>query len=101
MTRLTMALVASLVFFSTASGMLSRPKDQPPNYVKTLNKDRKLNAPKPAPTSANVVLTEQTEIKLDGRACKLAEVPGNAEIVLIDLAADKKTVLRIHFRLKE
>ena len=42
-----------------------------------------------------------TEIKLDGRACKYQDVPGSAAIILLELASNKKAVLRIHFRTKK
>jgi hypothetical protein len=44
------------------------------------------------------VMTEQTEVLLNGKPCKYAEVPGHARIVRMELGADNKTVLKIHFR---
>jgi hypothetical protein len=44
------------------------------------------------------VMTDQTEVLLNGKPCKYAEVPGHASIVRMELAADNKTVLKIHFR---
>jgi hypothetical protein len=44
------------------------------------------------------IVTDQTEIFVDGKACKYVQVPSNARIVEMEVAADKKTVLRIHFR---
>jgi hypothetical protein len=43
-------------------------------------------------------LTERTEILLDGKPCKYEAVPGHATIVHMEVAADRKTVLKIHFR---
>jgi hypothetical protein len=44
------------------------------------------------------VITEQTEVLLDGKPCKYQDVFGNARIVRMEVAEDKKTVLKIHFR---
>ncbi len=44
------------------------------------------------------VVTEQTEILLNDQPCKYADIPAHARIVRMELAADKKTVLRILFR---
>jgi hypothetical protein len=43
-------------------------------------------------------VTAETEILLDGQSCKYAEIPSQAGIVRMEVAADKKTVLKIHFR---
>jgi hypothetical protein len=44
------------------------------------------------------VVTERTEVLLNGKPCKYQDVPGHARIVWMEVAADKKTVLRAHFR---
>jgi hypothetical protein len=44
------------------------------------------------------VLTDRTEVLLNGKACKYADVPSNARIIRMELAADQQTVLCIHFR---
>jgi hypothetical protein len=43
-------------------------------------------------------ITDETEVQLDGRPCKYADVPSDAVVVLVELAADGKTVLKAHFR---
>jgi hypothetical protein len=43
-------------------------------------------------------LTDQSEILLNGKPCRFEEVPAQASISLLELAADRHTVLRIHFR---
>jgi hypothetical protein len=43
-------------------------------------------------------ITEQTDVTLDGRACRYADVPASAGIVKMEVAADGTTVLKIHFR---
>ena len=48
---------------------------------------------------AEFAVTEQTEILLNGQPCKYAQVPDHARIVHMEVAADKRTVLRIEFEL--
>jgi hypothetical protein len=47
------------------------------------------------------VITAKTEIKLDGKDCKYEDVPDDAEIVLLEVAADRRTILIIHFESKQ
>lgn len=48
------------------------------------------------------VVTEQTEIKLDGRACKYSDVPHSADIIHMEIASNQsKTILKIYFRSKK
>jgi hypothetical protein len=42
-----------------------------------------------------------TEVLLDGKACRYEDVPRNAEVTLIDLSADQKVVRKIHFRTRK
>ena len=44
------------------------------------------------------VLTQETEVLLDGKPCKYEDVPATASIVKMEVAADRKTVLRVRFR---
>lgn len=50
------------------------------------------------PTKDEYQITEITEIKLDGRTCKYRDVPKNAEITSMEVTADKKIILKIHFQ---
>jgi hypothetical protein len=43
-------------------------------------------------------ITDQTEVILDGRSCRYAEVPAGAGIIKMEVAGDGTTVLKIHFR---
>lgn len=55
--------------------------------------------PEPAPRSQQqFVVTEDTDVRLDGRPCQWADVPESASVLTLDLAADGKTVLRVFFR---
>ena len=112
MTRLTMALTVFLGCLSTATASLAPRSESPMNGKTTLPmsaRDRPIDLDKPAATPAaedksdkqNFVVTDDTEVQLDGHACKFKDVPAAASIVSLDLAADKKTILKIHFESKK
>jgi hypothetical protein len=46
-------------------------------------------------------ITDQTEVVLDGRPCKYRDVPNNAAIVKMEVAGDKRTVVKIYFRTRK
>jgi hypothetical protein len=99
MLRLTLALIAVLVFLHSASAslaprqnLLESEKHIPAKFVK--------NA-KPEEDQPELTITADTEIKLDDRPCKYADVPKDAEIILIDVSADKKVIRKLHFRSKK
>jgi hypothetical protein len=46
-------------------------------------------------------ITDQTEVVLDGRACRYRDVPNNATIVKMEVAGDKRTVVKIYFRTRK
>ena len=52
-------------------------------------------------TEPEFVVTNQTEVLLNGKACRYEEVPSQARIVRMEVAADTKTVLKIHFRTRK
>jgi hypothetical protein len=85
-TMKTIALILTL-WFATISP--SRPPVLPP-------------LPEPAPKqhagNGQLVITDATEILLDGRPCALADVPATAVVVELAVAPDGKTLLRIGFR---
>ncbi|MCS6851692.1 MAG: hypothetical protein NZ700_11055 [Gemmataceae bacterium] len=48
------------------------------------------------------VVTEQTEVRLDGRPCKYADIPPSAEILFMEISSNRdRTILKIHFRSKK
>jgi hypothetical protein len=96
-----MALVASLVFLSTAAASLSPRKQDPLGLDGPLSREFVKKTAEPAEEQDELVITGKTTILLDGRSCTYAEVPEGAEIIRLELAADKKTVLAIHFRSKK
>lgn len=108
MTRLTLALTALLACLSPAMAMLS-PHTNPPALGKDTLPTSAKDAPaaKPAAIAApkeekqQFVITDDTEVQLDGKACKFADVPGTASVSALDVAPDKKTILKIHFTSKK
>jgi hypothetical protein len=104
MIRLTLALAIGMNVVPTAAASLAPPKE-PPRFGKPAPPAR---TPKPLTeprvpvadrgTTPEFVLTAQTEVLLNGKPCKYEMIPGHARIVLLELAADNKTVVKIHFR---
>jgi hypothetical protein len=104
MTRLTLALAVWIGLGSVAEASLALRKE-PGSLAKgipELRSPRSLARAAEPPTAPGVtpefVLTEETEVLLDGEPCKYAAVPGHARIVHLEIAADRKTVLKIHFQ---
>jgi hypothetical protein len=104
MTRLTVALAVWMSFASAAWASLAPRKES-----RALTRDiasvlvARLAAPAAEQPSAQAttqefVLKENAEVLLNGKPCKYEQIPSNATIVLLELAADNKTVLKIHFR---
>ena len=49
----------------------------------------------------SLMITEETEILVDGQRCGMAQVPAGAEIILLDVAADRSKIRRIHFQTRK
>jgi len=107
MTRLTLALAAWMSFGSVVSASLTPHKELPP-----IGKEfAQIQAPKLSAealklvveqkASSEFVVTDQTEVLLDGKLCRYEEVPAHATIVRMEVASDKVTVLKIHFRTRK
>jgi hypothetical protein len=105
MTRLalTLAVWMSLVCVATASleprkqSLSPRADVWEPQTVRTVAKVS--SQPSPARASrAQFQVTDQTEVLLDGKPCRYAEVPATAVIIKMEVAEDKTTVLKVYFR---
>ena len=104
MTRLTLVLATWISLVSAASASLTPHRDRLPLAPEV----PQVRAPKLATDTAGQTarygaapefrVTEWTEILLDGKACRYENVPGNATILRMEVAPDRKTVLKIHFR---
>ena len=97
MARLTMLLVAFLCLASSASAALS-PRKDPSALERSVQQALVRQEPHPPAGKTELVITDKTVMRLDGRVCKYEDVPEGATVILLEVAADKKTVLTIHFR---
>ena len=104
MARVTLVLFSLLCFFSPAGASLTpRPdapvpgRDVPASLAGGLPPGLVQAASAPSPKD-QYQITEQTEVTLDGRPCRYADVPGGAGIVKMEVATDGTTVLKIHFQ---
>jgi hypothetical protein len=104
MTRVMLALLVWITASSVVSASLATPRelrrlaDKVPaaDVSRTLAVAREVLVA--AESTPEFVLTERTEVWLNGKACKYEEIPGHATIVLLEVAMDKRTILKIHFR---
>jgi hypothetical protein len=107
MTRLTFTLAAWMSLVSVASASLAPPKEfptfgngvPPARVAKLLPRAPERTAREASPPE--FVLTDRTEYLLNGKPCRYADVPANATIVRMEVAVDKKTVLRVHFQTRK
>jgi len=105
MTRLTLTLAVWMSLVSLASASIT-PAKEPHPLGKAPLKARSHLPEVPEQTleqrsPSEYLVTERTEILLNGKACKYADVPAHASITRMEVAADKKTVLKIHFRTRK
>ncbi len=97
MIRLALGLIACLAFSSSATAIVTPHKE----YARLRE-----SAFRPAAQSFLVraeerpyQIHEETEVRLDGRKCRYADVPDTAEIILMEIDSDEsRIILRIHFR---
>ena len=107
MNRLILVLAAWMSLISVVSASLT-PRKEPSLLGKEV---RPISSPKLSLKAleqtvgqempSEFVVTDRTEILLNGKPCKYEEVPGHASIVKMEVAADKKTVRKIHFRTRK
>jgi hypothetical protein len=100
MARLTTVLVALTCSLSPALGNVAQ-RHVLPAYGKQALRQAIQEACALEAASDELVITEATEVRVDGRACKYEDVPKGAEIVLLQVASNKKAILKIHFRTKK
>jgi hypothetical protein len=104
MTRLTLALAVWISLVSAAPASLASRQDR------LRSGNDALRSPAPRPTvearhqtavpaaDSDYTVTEQTEVLLNDKACRYEAVPANAVIERMEVAPDRKTVLRVYFR---
>ena len=105
MYRVAGAVVAVLSFVAPANASLSSPVSAGRSV-----EIRALRAailppkadPAPAADSApDLELNADTQVYLDGKRCEYKDVPATATVSRVDVAKDRKTVLRIEFTSKK
>jgi hypothetical protein len=89
---------------SVASASLAS-STRAPRPEKDLPKARAAQPLPPAPeqrtqgeAEPEFVVTRGTVVLLNGKPCRYEDVPSHARIVRMEVAADKKTVLKVYFR---
>jgi hypothetical protein len=102
MARLTGALVAGLCLVSSASATTT-PNKNLPRIRPSVEAVRPAPppaaaAPAPAGAAGEFALTADSEVRVNGRRCEYKDVPAGATIVRIEVAPDRKTIVRIEFR---
>lgn len=107
MVRLTVGLGVWLIMASLSMAGAVSPVKSAPTLGDRLPSDslvRLVQGPADSTTRAqpakkdSFVITDQTEIQVDGKPCRYGEVPTGAAIVLLEVAADGRTVMKVHFR---
>ena len=104
MARATLVLLSLLCILSPATASLTPRPDSPvpgrdvrASLALSLPPGLAQTASAPSPRD-QYQISDQTEVTLDGRPCRYADVPGGAGIVKMEVASDGTTVLKIHFR---
>jgi hypothetical protein len=104
MVRIPLVLLSLLCLLSAAGASLTpRPdppasrRDLPASLTRSLPPGLAQTASAPSPKD-QYRITDQTEVTLNGRPCRYADLPAGAAVVKMEVAADGTTVLKIHFR---
>jgi hypothetical protein len=104
MIRLVLGLVVWIGFVTAAPATVTARKDAP-LFGKEAQHFQAAKAPVAAlaivtarAQASDYVVTEETEVLLNGKPCRYKDVPDNATILRMELGPDNKTVLKVHFR---
>ncbi len=104
MIRLALALAVWVGLVTAAPASLAARKDGP-LFGKEAPHFQTAKAPKAAlavvesrAQAPDYVVTEETEVLVNGKPCRYSEVPSDASILRMELGPDNRTVLKIHFR---
>jgi hypothetical protein len=96
MLRYSLALIVLLNCLSVVSAMFT-PQASNLRQVKDLSSEFRQVARVPE-QKRELVITAETQIQVNGRPCRLDEVPAGAEIILLDVGANSTVIRKIHFR---
>ncbi len=113
MTRLTLSLAIWLGLVSVVPASPSPRKEAQPSRERSAAVDLlRQSAPRfpaksalVAPTvegpESEFLMTAATAVVVDGKPCRYEEVPAQASIVRMEVAPDRKTVIRVFFRTRK
>jgi hypothetical protein len=99
MVRTTLALVVLFGAVAAASATAVPPRREPPAFWNRVPPDLVSRA-LAAEEKPQYHMTEQTEVKLDGKVCPYEKVPDDASIILLEVGSDQ-AILRLHFQSKK
>jgi hypothetical protein len=96
MTRLMIAVTVTLWTLSPAAATLTPRNDRSPfSIVQLPERTKKPSAPRP---HSGFRIVDGTEVLLNGRRCQYEDVPAHAVVILLEVAPDNRTVIRVHFQ---
>ena len=104
MIRLALTLAVWIVFVTAAPATVAARKGGPlfgreaPRYPAAKAPAAALAVVTAHAQASDYVVTEETEVLLNGKPCRYKDVPDTATILRMELGPDNKTVLKIHFR---
>jgi hypothetical protein len=98
MIRLVIASVMFLASVPLASAMFVQAKSEPALKSIAGQVPEMARAPE---TKRDLVITAETEIKVDGRVCGLDQVPADAQVILVEVGPDRSEIRRIHFQTRK
>jgi hypothetical protein len=104
MTRLALVLAAWMGLLSVGSASLTPRKKSPavgdevPPVRSSRLASQTTGQAAGRGNGSDFAVTHGTELLLNGKPCRYQDVPADARIVHMEVAADRKTVLKIHFR---
>ena len=107
MTRLTLALLAlfCLLPSARATSLHNIPplpgKESPSTTLAKITPEVLRKAFVREKEDDDLLITDDTEVLLDGQRCELKNVPAGAVIAELEIAADKKTIRKIAFKSKK
>ena len=100
MTRMTLSLVVLLCFLPIARGSMSSPQENN-GFGERAQRDVAANrsaAAQADDAAEELMITDRTEIQYNGKACRYEEVPPNSDVQYMEVARDRRTILKLYFQ---
>ncbi len=99
MNRLVIASMVLFVSAPFASAMSVQSKNEP-GLVKNMTRPA-AELTRAAESKHDLMITAETEIKVDGRVCGLDQIPAGAEVILLEVGSDRSVIRKIHFQTRK